>query len=107
MNDQLTNPQPTEITEETKLYVGNLPWSVTSEELKEMFSQFGEVTDAVVITDKITRKSKGFGFVTFARAEDAKVAQEKMSHFDMNGRALVVNAARPRTERPQTGGYGR
>ena len=101
MNDQLTTPQPTAVTEEAKLYVGNLPWSVTDDELKQMFSQFGEVVDAVVIKDRMTKKSKGFGFVTFAQAKDAETAKTKMNGNEDNGRKLVVNTARPRTETPR------
>lgn len=82
-----------------KLYVGNLPYSVNSDELRKVFSEFGEVLDAVVISDKYSGRSKGFGFVTFATEEAAKSAVEKMNGKDMGGRNLVVNIARPPKER--------
>lgn len=82
-----------------KLYVGNLPYSVNADELRKVFSEFGEVVDAVVISDKYSGRSKGFGFVTFATEEAAKSAVEKMNGKDMGGRNLVVNVARPPKER--------
>ncbi|MGB9637525.1 MAG: RNA recognition motif domain-containing protein [Microgenomates group bacterium] len=82
-----------------KLYVGNLPYSVNADELRKVFSEFGEVVDAVVISDKYSGRSKGFGFVTFATEEAAKLAVEKMNGKDMGGRNLVVNVARPPKER--------
>lgn len=81
-----------------KLYVGNLPWSIKNDKLKELFSEFGEVTDAVVITDKFTRRSKGFGFVEFANDEEGKKAIEAMSGKEIEGRELKVNEAKPREE---------
>lgn len=82
-----------------KLYVGNLPYSVNADELRKVFSEFGEVIDAVVISDKYSGRSKGFGFVTFATEESAKMAVEKMNGNEMGGRNLVVNVARPPKER--------
>lgn len=82
-----------------KLYVGNLPYSVNADELRKVFSEFGEVVDAVVISDKYSGRSKGFGFVTFATEEAASSAVEKMNGKDMGGRNLVVNVARPPKER--------
>ncbi|BCX14337.1 MAG: RNA-binding protein [Patescibacteria group bacterium] len=82
-----------------KLYVGNLPYSVNADELRKVFSEFGEVIDAVVISDKYSGRSKGFGFVTFATEEAASSAVEKMNGKDMGGRNLVVNVARPPKER--------
>ncbi len=87
-----------------KLYVGNLPWSVTSESLKEMFSQFGEITEAVIITDRVSGRSKGFGFVTFATAEASEAATQQMHEKEIEGRKIVVNVARPREERRFGGG---
>ncbi len=78
-----------------KLYVGNLPYSVNSDELRKLFSEFGEVVDSMVIIDKYSGRSKGFGFVTFASEEMAKAAVEKMNGKDLEGRKLVVNVARP------------
>lgn len=77
-----------------KVYVGNLPWSIRSDGLKGLFSEFGEVEDARVITDKFTRRSKGFGFVTFANDEDAAKAISGMDGKEVEGRALKVNEAR-------------
>lgn len=81
-----------------KIYVGNLPWSVDSEKLKEMFSEFGEITEAVVISDKYSGRSKGFGFVTFENSESAQKAVSEMNEKEVEGRALKVNEARPREE---------
>jgi len=82
-----------------KVYVGNLPYKVDDRALKEMFSEYGEVTEAVVISDKYSGRSKGFGFVTFANDEDAKKAIEAMNGKDMEGRELKVNEARPMVSR--------
>jgi len=87
------------LEDKKKLYVGNLPYSVNADELRKVFSEFGEVVDAVVISDKYSGRSKGFGFVTFATEEAAKSAVEKMNGKDMGGRNLVVNVARPPKER--------
>jgi RNA recognition motif-containing protein len=82
-----------------KLYVGNLPYTTTEQELRDMFSQVGEIADLAVITDRYTGQSKGFAFVEMA-SDDA--AQEAISRFDgqmMGNRQLVVNEARPREDR--------
>jgi RNA recognition motif-containing protein len=89
-----------------KLYVGNLPWSVTNDSMKELFSAYGEVVEAVVITDRMSGRSKGFGFVTFADEAVAEKAAAEMSGKDVDGRKIVVNVARPREERPAGGGGG-
>ncbi len=89
-----------------KLYVGNLPWTLTNESLKEMFSQFGEVTEAVIITDRMSGRSKGFGFVTFATEEAATAAIQQMAEKEIEGRKIIVNVARPREERRPGGGGG-
>ncbi len=82
-----------------KVYVGNLPWSVDDAKLKEMFAEFGEITEATVIKDKYSGRSKGFGFVTFADDESAKKAISEMSEKELEGRAIKVNEARPMEER--------
>jgi len=82
-----------------KLYVGNLPYEVGTDELRTHFSQAGTVVDAVVITDKRTGRSKGFGFVEFEKEEEAKKAIEMFNSQDFQGRALVVNEARPQQPR--------
>lgn len=81
-----------------KLYVGNLPYTVTSDELKSMFSEFGEIIDAIVITDRGSGRSKGFGFVEFAAEEDAQKAVDGMTGKELEERKLVVNFARPPRE---------
>lgn len=78
-----------------KVYVGNLPFSVGQKELTELFSKYGKVEEAVVISDKYSGRSKGFGFVTFAEHSAAQKAIAEMDGKDMQGRALKVNEARP------------
>jgi RNA recognition motif-containing protein len=77
------------------LYVGNLPWSTSSEELTEFFSRYGNVVGSRIITDRETGRSRGFGFVEVA-AEDAERLAEELNGSDFNGRSLTVNEARPR-----------
>ena len=84
--------------QKNKLFVGSLPWAITSDTLKETFSAYGEVTEAVVISDKFSGRSKGFGFVTFAKDEDAAKAVEGMNGKELDGREIVVNIARPKSE---------
>ncbi|MEK7109845.1 MAG: RNA-binding protein [Patescibacteria group bacterium] len=84
--------------DKNKIFVGSLPWSINNDSLKELFTQYGEVTEAVVIMDRETQKSKGFGFVTFSTPESAQKALE-MSGKEVDGRAIVVNIAKPREER--------
>ena len=91
----------------TKLYVGNLSFKTTSDDLREHFSQAGEVESASVIEDRETGRSRGFGFVEMATPEGAKAAIEQFNGKDLNGRNLTVNEARPKTERGGGGrGYG-
>jgi RNA recognition motif-containing protein len=78
-----------------KVYVGNLPFTIGQAELKALFDEFGEVAEAVVIADKYSGRSKGFGFVTFASDEEAKKAVDAMNEKEIEGRALKVNEARP------------
>lgn len=87
-----------------RLFVGSLPYTTTSEELKELFSKIGEVTTADVITDKFTNQGKGFAFVEFADDANADKAIKELNGTDYNGRKLVVNEARPREERTSGGG---
>lgn len=93
-----------------KLYVGNLPFSVTSEELKAMFSAYGEITEAMVISNKFSGRSKGFGFVTLTDDTQAAKAITEMNGKDMQGRKLFVNEAKPfdpNAPRPERrGGFG-
>ena len=80
----------------TDIYVGNLPYNVTEEELEEAFGAYGQVSRAKVITDRITGRSRGFGFVEMADEAEATAAIEAMNGADMGGRSLVVNKARPK-----------
>ena len=90
-----------------KLYVGSLPYATTNEQLKELFSQAGTVESVNIITDKYSGKSKGFGFVEMSLDEEAKQAIEKFNGYQMGERAIVVNEARPMTDRkPRGGGFG-
>ncbi len=89
-----------------KLYVGNLPYSVSSSDLQQLFEEHGTVESAEVITDRGTGQSKGFGFVEMSTDEEADAAIEKMNGQEINGRTLTVNEARPRPERPRGGGGG-
>lgn len=84
--------------EKNKLYVGNLPYSIDNDGLKNLFSDIGEVIDAVVITDKASGRSKGFGFVTMKDDATAEKAIKEMNGKDLEGRAIVVNVARPMRE---------
>lgn len=84
--------------EKNKLFIGSLPWSINNDSLRELFAQFGEITDCVVITDRESGRSKGFGFVTFAKEEDAQKALD-MNGKEVEGRAIAVNVAKPREDR--------
>jgi RNA recognition motif-containing protein len=90
----------------TRLYVGNLNFRTTGDELRELFSQAGEVESASVVEDRDTGRSRGFGFVEMATAEGAAAAIEQFNGKEIGGRALTVNEARPRVERGGGGGYG-
>ncbi|MEX1063959.1 MAG: RNA-binding protein [Candidatus Paceibacterota bacterium] len=88
----------------TKLYIGGLPYETTDERLKEVFSQAGEVTSANVIIDKMSGRSRGFGFVEMSNDEDAAKAIEMFNGNDFDGRNIVVNEARPMEPRAPRGG---
>ena len=96
-----------------KLYVGGLPYATTDTELKEAFAQAGSVESAVIIMDKMSGRSKGFGFVEMSSDEEAQKAIEMWNGKDFGGRSLTVNEARPMEDRPRRdfrggdrGGYG-
>ncbi len=89
-----------------KLYVGNLPYSVTDQVLLDSFSQVGTVTSAKVITDRETGRSKGFGFVEMSTDEEAANAVTQFNGADYEGRSLTVNEARPMAPREGGGGFG-
>jgi RNA recognition motif-containing protein len=82
-----------------KIYVGNLPFKVGNDELKDLFAEMGEVTEATVIVDKFSKRSKGFGFVTFAADESAAKAVEEMNEKEVEGRNIKVSEARPMERR--------
>ncbi len=85
----------------SKLYVGNLPYSVSNADLEELFSQVGQVQSATVITDKFSGQSKGFGFVEMATAEEAASAIQQFNETELKGRNIKVSEAKPRE-----GGFG-
>jgi len=89
----------------SKLYVGNLSFKTTEDELRAHFGQFGTVSDVYVAMDKMTGRPRGFAFVTMGTAEEAKVAAEKTNGVELGGRQLTVNEARPKEDRP-SGGFG-
>lgn len=93
----------------TKLYVGGLSYNTTEDALKDAFSNAGSVTSASIIMDKMTGRSRGFGFVEMATDEEAKSAIDMWNGKELDGRMLTVNEARPLGDRParrQGGGYG-
>lgn len=85
----------------TKLYIGNLPYSTTSDSLKSLFSEVGNVTSAQVMSDKFSGRSRGFGFVEMSTPEEAQSAIDKFNGYELDGRKIVVNEARPMTERSE------
>ncbi|HET7673069.1 MAG TPA: RNA-binding protein [Candidatus Saccharimonadales bacterium] len=87
-----------------KLFVGGLPFATTSEELEQIFAEFGTVASARVITDRETGRSKGFGFVEFENDDEGKKAEEEMNGKDVGGRSIVVSKARPQKPREERGG---
>jgi RNA recognition motif-containing protein len=88
----------------TKLYVGNLPFTVTSQDLSDLFSQAGEVVSANVITDRFSGQSRGFGFVEMGTDDAAQAAINQFNEYQMKGRNLRVNEAKPRDNRGGGGG---
>jgi RNA recognition motif-containing protein len=84
-----------------KVYVGNLAFTVTEKDLREKFSEYGELTEVTIIMDRMSGRSKGFAFVTFANDENAKKAISELNGKEFQGRAMKVNEARPMEERPQ------
>lgn len=98
MNDssQQANPK--------KLFIGNLSYNVTEDELRDVFSQYGEITDLKIITDRMSGRSKGIAFITYATEEQAQAAIEAMHNQEIDGRAVIVNVARPQVPRENRGG---
>ena len=89
-----------------KLYVGNLSWGVTDDQLREMFAPYGTVASAQVIMDRDTGRSKGFGFVEMSSDQEAQAAIAGMHGQQVDGRPLTVNEARPKEDRGGSGGRG-
>jgi len=87
-----------------KLYVGNLSFDTTSDDLRDAFAQFGQVTSAQIVSDRETGRSRGFAFVEMADGADQAIAA--MNGAQLQGRTLTVNEAKPREDRPRTGGAG-
>ena len=90
----------------TNIYVGNLSFDVSDAQLQEKFAAFGAVGQAKVIVDRMTGRSRGFGFVEMANDEEATAAIEGLNGTDLGGRAITVNIAKPRADRNQGGGGG-
>jgi RNA recognition motif-containing protein len=90
------------------IYVANIPWKASEDQLKTLFAEYGEVTSAKIIMDKVTQRSRGFGFVEMADDSAGKQAITSLNGADFLGKNLVVNEARPREERPNNfrGGSG-
>ena len=88
----------------TKLFVGNLSFNTTENDLLDLFKTTGNVASCELIQDKFTQKSRGFAFITMGTQEEATAAIAQLNGKDMDGRALTVNEARPREDRPRTGG---
>jgi cold-inducible RNA-binding protein len=91
---------------EAKLYVGNLSYNVSEDDLRELFAQAGEVKEVTLIKDRDTRRPKGFGFVEMMNQADAEKAIQMFNDQELDGRRMMVNIARPREERPSGGGRG-
>lgn len=89
-----------------KLYVGGLSYDTAENSLKELFSQAGTVESATIITDKMSGRSKGFGFVEMSSDEEAQKAIEMFNGKKLDGRSIMVNEARPQESRPRSGGFG-
>ncbi len=89
---------------DSKLYVGNLSYSVSEAQLRELFAQAGQIKELTIITDRQTGHTKGFGFVEYETQAEAQKAIEMFNNYDLEGRPLTVNMARPREERGGGGG---
>ncbi len=89
------------------IYVGNLPYSVVEEDLREIFEEYGEVSEVKIISDKFTGRSKGFGFVEMDNAEEAQKAIEELNNAELGGRNIKVNESRPKSEDSRGGGNRR
>lgn len=88
------------------IYVANIPWKASEDQLKQHFEQFGEVSSAKIVMDKVTQRSRGFGFVEMSDETAGKNAINELNGADFMGKNLVVNEARPREERSSGGNRG-
>ncbi|KAJ5328886.1 hypothetical protein N7452_009276 [Penicillium brevicompactum] len=79
----------------SKIYIGNLPWSTGDKQLEEAFIEHGQITDHIVMTDRETGRSRGFGFVTYSTPEEAETAVAAKTDFELDGRRITVNMANP------------
>ena len=85
----------------TNLFVGNFSWNLSEEDMRELFAAYGELEDVKLIIDKMTGRSKGFGFVKFINEDEAATALAELNDKEVDGRELKVTVARPREERPE------
>ena len=90
----------------TNIYVGNLSFDVSEAQLQEAFAAFGTVNKASVVTDRMTGRSRGFGFVEMANDDEGKAAIEALNGSELGGRTITVNVAKPKVDRPRGGGGG-
>jgi len=88
------------------IYVANIPWKASEDQLKQLFAEYGEVSSAKIIMDKVTQRSRGFGFIEMSDDGAARNAINSLNGADFLGKNLVVNEARPREDRPRTNGGG-
>lgn len=88
-----------------RLFVGSLPYSATSAQLEELFAKAGKVSSVNLITDKFSGQSKGFAFVEMSTDQESDEAIKQFNNYEMDGRKIVVNVARPREERPERGNF--
>jgi RNA recognition motif-containing protein len=88
------------------IYVGNLPYNVVEEDLREIFEEYGEVSAVKIISDKLTGRSKGFGFVEMDDDQEAKKAIEELNNAELSGRNIKVNESRPKSNDSRGGGGG-
>jgi cold-inducible RNA-binding protein len=102
----LAMAQVANISHIMKLYVGNLSFQTTEGALEELFAQYGTVTEAMLVMDKMTQRPRGFGFVTMGSPEEAQKAIDALNGKNVDGRNLIVNEARPREERAPRRDFG-
>ena len=88
------------------IYVANIPFKASEQELRGLFEEYGEVSSAKIIMDKVTQRSRGFGFIEMADDASARQAINSLNGFNFLGKTLVVNEARPKTDAPRSGGSG-